>query len=244
MQRFFSATLSVLNTAFSFYFIFQIKKDPDLSVLNGNSEYSMRTLSAYFYDPLLRHALRSLRRAVREQLPEDRKVRILDICCGTGEQLYELQKAGYRDLSGLDLSAAMLAVATRKSPLLKLVEGDALDQPFPDASFDVVLISLALHDKSEKARQQILEEIHRLLKPAGISLVADFCFDGRSFFRGRIAIRLVEGVAGGEHYKNFRSYIRRGGLPGILPENLFKHEEAARTTNNSIAVWRLRPCSL
>lgn len=202
---------------------------------------SMPRLSSIFYDPLLQRALRTLRRAVTAVLPADKNVRIIDLCCGTGDQLSHILKAGYRQLYGLDLSADMIGIASRKSALLQLYLGDATEVPFPDASFDVVLISLALHDKSNEQRHQILAEIRRLLKPSAFALAADFCFDSESSAFGRIPIRIVEAFAGGEHYRNFRDYIRRGGLPGLIPKPLFICREAGRAVNNSIAVWRLNP---
>ncbi len=197
--------------------------------------------NALIYDPLLRRALSPLRRAVARMLPAGKDSRILDLCCGTGEQLYILREQGYRDLHGVDLSREMLEVAGSKAPDIRFYREDAACTSFPDASFDAVTISLALHDKDRHARRNILLEIRRLLAPGGSAAVADFCFDGASRFGGRSAISAVEWFAGGEHYRNFRDYIRQGGLPRILPEGVFDCLEAGRVLKNGIGIWVLRP---
>jgi demethylmenaquinone methyltransferase/2-methoxy-6-polyprenyl-1,4-benzoquinol methylase len=50
--------------------------------------------------------------------------------------------------------------------------GDAGQMPFPDASFDVVLISDAWHHF--RAQEQVAGEVHRVLKPGGRVVVVEF----------------------------------------------------------------------
>ena len=56
---------------------------------------------------------------------------------------------------------------------------------------------------------------------------------------GRFLITAVEGFAGGEHYRNFKNYIQRGGIKNILPEGMFEANEIARVLKSGIAVWKL-----
>jgi demethylmenaquinone methyltransferase/2-methoxy-6-polyprenyl-1,4-benzoquinol methylase len=58
----------------------------------------------------------------------------IDVACGTGFLTAHLRG----ELTGLDRSARMLEVARARLPGARLVEGDALDLPFPGASFDRV----------------------------------------------------------------------------------------------------------
>jgi ubiquinone/menaquinone biosynthesis C-methylase UbiE len=197
------------------------------------------SLSTRFYDPLLSGPLRPLRKVIARALPNDKTIRILDLCCGTGDQLHLFQQRGYKELHGLDLDPGMIAFAKRNSATINYIEGDAADTDFPDASFDVITISLALHDKDQPLRENILKEIARLLKPGGFALAADFCFDERTKFMGRFLITAVEGFAGGEHYHNFKDYRDRGGMMSVLPRNLFKVQEIARVLKNGIGVWKL-----
>jgi demethylmenaquinone methyltransferase/2-methoxy-6-polyprenyl-1,4-benzoquinol methylase len=197
-------------------------------------------VSAKLYDPLLRGALKPLRKAIMHALPVNKNIKILDLCCGTGDQLHTLDNMGYTDLHGVDLSSKMLAIAKKKSPRLTLHEEDASATSLANASFDAVLISLALHEKDQALQHAILKEVARLLTSDGIAIVADFHFDDRTHAWGRFMISAVEAFAGGEHYRNFKDYTRRGGLPNVLPEDLFEYKEVDRVLRNGIGVWKLK----
>jgi arsenite methyltransferase len=80
------------------------------------------------------------------------------------------------DLSGnsLDRTEQNLAAegVTQKCSLLS--EG-AQKMSFPDASFDVILSNLCLHNIYDKpTRQLACQEIVRVLKPGGVALISDY----------------------------------------------------------------------
>jgi arsenite methyltransferase len=68
---------------------------------------------------------------------------------------------------------------------IEVRHGDARAMPFPDASFDVVLSNVCLHNIPDAAgRAEACHEIARVLRPGGIALVSDFMRTGdyaRSF---------------------------------------------------------------
>jgi ubiquinone/menaquinone biosynthesis C-methylase UbiE len=98
--------------------------------------------------------------------------RVLDLACGTGVvarlAAQQVGKTGF--VVGLDLNSGMLDVA-RSQPTLpggtSIVwqEGSALDLPFPDASFDVVLCQQGLQYFPDSLAS--LKEVHRVLRAAG-----------------------------------------------------------------------------
>jgi ubiquinone/menaquinone biosynthesis C-methylase UbiE len=61
--------------------------------------------------------------------------RTLDVACGTGFLTRHLRG----EVTALDASARMLAIAAQRMPDATLVQGDGLALPFPDDSFDRVL---------------------------------------------------------------------------------------------------------
>ena len=68
---------------------------------------------AKMYDPIFYLALKPIRIAVMNELLKFKDKIILDLCCGTGNQIKLLSKNGFRNLSCLDISDSMLEIAKR-----------------------------------------------------------------------------------------------------------------------------------
>ena len=97
---------------------------------------------------------------------------VLDLCCGTGEAAEAWIKAGFQ-VTGLDVSPKALELAQKRHPLMTCVEGLAEAPPCPQASFDAIQISLALHEFPRDERQQVLTACLELLRPGGWLVVVD-----------------------------------------------------------------------
>jgi len=123
---------------------------------------------------------------------------VLDVGCGHGLMLIGAAKrltSGHA--TGIDIwssgdQAANSAAATQRNAELEGVadrvtirDGDARTIPFPDASFDVVVSSLALHNISDLGeRNQAFAEIIRVLKPGGrVGMIDIFKGIDTDFFR-------------------------------------------------------------
>jgi demethylmenaquinone methyltransferase / 2-methoxy-6-polyprenyl-1,4-benzoquinol methylase len=90
--------------------------------------------------------------------------RVLDACCGTGDLAIACAREG-AVVTGLDFSEPMLERARRKAPDLEWVGGDALDLPFPDASFDGATVGFGVRNVEDLERS--LSELRRVLRPGG-----------------------------------------------------------------------------
>ena len=99
--------------------------------------------------------------------------RALDLCCGTGDLALALARRGAR-VTGLDFSAPMLAVARQRqgSRDIEFIPGDALQIPFPDASFDVVTMGYGLRNLA--SWEAGLAEMRRVAKPGGRIVILEF----------------------------------------------------------------------
>ncbi len=106
--------------------------------------------------------------------------RILDICVGTAASsiLIASHKAQC-EIVGIDVSNDMLAVARRKIARMKLtnlvvqpMSAEALQ--FPDGSFDLAMVSYALHEFEKDLREKVLQEASRVLKSGGRFCILDF----------------------------------------------------------------------
>lgn len=102
------------------------------------------------------------------------KAPVLDLCCGTGDLALEL--AQQADVIGVDFCRPMLRIGqakiARRRARVLLVEGDALQLPFPDGVFSVVTIAFGLRNLESPERG--LREIYRVLRPGGVVAVLEF----------------------------------------------------------------------
>jgi ubiquinone/menaquinone biosynthesis C-methylase UbiE len=132
--------------------------------------------------------------------------RILDVGCGTGSLAVLLAQAGH-EVSGIDTSASMLAVARNKAATagvrVDLAQADAAHPPFGPASVDVVLCRHVLWSLPE--RDVVLGNWTRLLRPggrlalvegswaAGVGLPASECRDLVLRHRRKAVVRQLAG---------------------------------------------------
>ncbi len=116
--------------------------------------------------------------------------RVLDVGCGTGNLLRSTGKR-YRnvDLVGLDPDPKALALARRKlrraRRTARLDRGFAQELPYPDGSFDRVFSSLMLHHLDIASKDALLAEVHRVLRPDGLLILADAVLDEHGHGHGR-----------------------------------------------------------
>ncbi|PSF37084.1 bifunctional demethylmenaquinone methyltransferase/2-methoxy-6-polyprenyl-1,4-benzoquinol methylase UbiE [Aphanothece hegewaldii CCALA 016] len=104
----------------------------------------------------------------------------LDVCCGTGDltQLLAQQVGKTGKVIGLDFSVELLAIAqqraTQNTPQLPLewIEGDALNLPFGDQTFDCATMGYGLRNVTDIT--QCLKELYRVLKPSAKVAILDF----------------------------------------------------------------------
>jgi len=104
-------------------------------------------------------------------------VRVLDLCCGTGDMAFALQKrmkGAAGKLIGADFSHAMLVLATEKtrSRPARWVEADALKLPFASGQFDLVTAAFGFRNLANYDHG--LTEIYRVLRTEGEAGILDF----------------------------------------------------------------------
>jgi ubiquinone/menaquinone biosynthesis C-methylase UbiE len=105
--------------------------------------------------------------------------RVLDLGCGTGSlSIAAARVVGPTGaVTGIDPSLEMVARARSKAHRAHVdatfvaTAGEAL--PFPGAAFDVVLISLVLHQLPSDALHGAMFQVRRVLKPGGRLFVVD-----------------------------------------------------------------------
>ena len=111
----------------------------------------------------------------------------------------------------------MVGYAAMKYPQRSFICADATEISFQDQSFKGVLISFSLHDKTSETRDEIMNEVQRLLSPEGNIVFVDFenPWNIRSKL-GAIFSFLIERTAGGDHFRNNRQFLKQGGLRDFI----------------------------
>ncbi len=129
--------------------------------------------SAESYDRIISWAEKVLFGGGREWVCSQARGEVLEIAVGTGRNFPFYPEGVY--LTGIELSPKMLDLARCRAAELRrevdLHVGDAQNLPFPDASFDTVVATLALCTIPDERRA--VAEAARVLRPGGRLLLLE-----------------------------------------------------------------------
>lgn len=195
------------------------------------------------YSTVIDLILRDLRIFISEFSGIKTRDTILDVCCGTGEQVFYYVKKG-AIATGIDLDPNMLRLAERNKKKSGIKDAsfqiaDASNLPFQDNIFDFASISLALHPIKQTSRDRVISEMKRVVKKKGTLIFADFQVPlPQNVFR--YLAKIIEFIAGGEHYRNFKDFIRQGGLNELLMRNQLQIEKMGCLKAGLIAIIESR----
>jgi len=199
-----------------------------------------QNFTAKLYDPILHFAVKSIRMEIMNALLDYKEKNILDLCCGTGNQLKLLSRNGFKKLHCLDSSSSMLKIAKKHRFPINLYHEDATKTKFKDETFDAIIVCFSLHEKDRKIEESLLEEAYRLLKSTGTIIIVDYIFDDKTEWYSKMLIKLIERIAGGEHYKNFIKYLTHDGFQNLVKENKFKLLRCQRLTSGAVMMARYK----
>ncbi len=146
--------------------------------------------------------------------------RVLDLCCGTGDLAFAFEvervdvirdsTAHRMPILGCDFAYPMVERARKKartdSHTAEFINGDALNMPFPDASFDLVASAFGFRNLANYERG--LREIARVLKPGGRIAILEFSEPTNSAMAGmyRFYFKHILPVIGGVISGNRAAY--------------------------------------
>jgi len=176
------------------------------------------SLKGLFYQILIDPILSKLHNGITTNI--DFSDRIIDIACGTGSlSLAIAKKAEF--VTGIDLSEEIIATAKRTAKRqavhnVKFENHDASDLScYKDKEFDVALTSMAIHQFDSELAIRILAEMKRI---SSKQIIVDYNYPMPKGFSRSIAYG-IEKLAGGDHYRNFRVYMGKGGIQYFLSES-------------------------
>jgi len=111
----------------------------------------------------------------KETFAGRKPARILDMGCAIGNSTLQWARAfPHSEVHAIDVGAPVLRYAHARAEALGVPahfsQQNAEKTDFPDASFDLVISHIMLHETSKTAIVNIMRECHRVLKPGGIML--------------------------------------------------------------------------
>jgi len=196
-----------------------------------------RLYDGWLYHLVVDPALARARRLVRDQVR--RGSALIDMGCGTGALLFSLVDR-CSGLVGVERSGRMWDYGRRRAQALGLsrvrfLQGDAtrLDS-LADGSFDYASATMVFHEMEREKRFPLLMEMRRL---APTLIVVDYRVPLPAGLSG-IFIRLIEGLAGRDNYRNFRSFVDLGGLAPLLMKQGLSVEEEIPLHGSSLHLIR------
>jgi ubiquinone/menaquinone biosynthesis C-methylase UbiE len=203
----------------------------------------LNTLSALLYSLTIDRVLAGIRARVPEFCGMKAGDTVVDICCGTGAQSLCYARRGIISW-GIDLDPGMIEFAERRRKRLGLENtffqrAGATDLPFRNAAFDHASISMGLHEKERASRNKILSEMRRVVKKDGILAIVDYRVPYPQNAYGR-AVRLLEQMAGQDHFRCFREFIEDGGLDSLLSWHHLQEEKREYPNRVPIAMVKVR----
>ncbi len=165
--------------------------------------------------------------------------RVLEIGCGSGMGLAYLQRRAAVAVGG-DPSEALLAEARQHLPQAQLVRLDAQQLPFPDESFDVVLMLEVIYYIADVDRA--FAECRRVLRPGGQLLVCLPNRDRPDFNPSPFSIRYPNAL---ELAQLFRAHGFQPRIFGGFPVEGASARDRLLTPLRHVAVrYRLIPRSM
>jgi len=185
-----------------------------------------------FIDP----ALVPVREAVGNWVPDGSSV--VDIGSGTGAQLFALSDRIVRGL-GVDSSRNQIEHARRQAARLglahiefRIADATHLDS-LQDEEFDIAVTSMVIHELPLPIRLPVLMEMRRI---ARLLIVVDWEARQRTLLR-RIGAHVIERLAGVDHYRGYRSFIRNGGIPELFNQTDPAVIDQRETAKGTMRLW-------
>lgn len=158
---------------------------------------------------------------------------LLDLCTGTGEIALRCARRGAK-VTAADMTPSMLLRAVGKARRLpiRFAGLDARQLPFPDATFDAVILSFALHDMPRRVRIEVLREAARVARETLV--VLDYDVPRHTPWR-----QLVLKGLGLFETPYLAGFARDGGAAGAIAEAGLTVKESARPVPGLFVVYEV-----
>jgi ubiquinone/menaquinone biosynthesis C-methylase UbiE len=164
-------------------------------------------------DPLLNSSHHSAKGFITEGAS------VLDVACGNGTLAFILGENA-NSVIGIDLDDLNIEYATNRAGLeaktnIEFRTMDALDLSyFTENQFDYATISMAIHQFSSADGLKVLKEMVRVSTNI---VIVDYSHPMPEGLYKKFTY-IIERIAGGDHFRNFKTYMNGGGIDTVVAQ--------------------------
>jgi len=189
-----------------------------------------------FYDVFIAPNQDPLFQEIKSLISE--KSTIVDVGCGTGRFSFSIAEK-CKTVLGIDLSIRNINKAQHnldKNPVSSIsFQHKSLHALYEEGHhFDYAVITFVIHEINENERISLLKEVSEI---ADIVIIGDYLAPGPNDFGGYLT-RIIEFLAGREHYRNYLNFIANGGIPELAGRSGVKiiHTIDTQQSHNQIYI--------
>ena len=165
----------------------------------------------WFYDILIAPNQDQLFGQIKNLI--DGRSKIIDIGCGTGRLEFALAEK-CKSVLGIDLSKRNIDRANLtllRNPNSKIsFKNSNISEIISEGHihFDYAVLTYVIHEVDEEERIGLLKEISQV---ADKIIIGDYLVPKPKGF-GSYLSQIIEFIAGAEHYRNYKSFVAKGGI--------------------------------
>jgi ubiquinone/menaquinone biosynthesis C-methylase UbiE len=163
----------------------------------------------------------------------------LDIGFGTGALVFELSKKCSKVI-GIEISDKLVKHASQRKKEKKISNVEFIllsdNRILQNQEFDYAAVSMVFHTISEIERINLIKKISKLTSKI---IIADYNVP-IPFNPSGIFIRTIEFLAGRNHFKNFKNFIKKGGIYHLTKGIHLKIEKELYLMNGIIALLKIK----
>lgn len=141
--------------------------------------------------------------------------KVIDIGCGTGRFSFSVAD-GVNKVVGIDLSKknidkANQTLSKKPNERISFLHTNLSTLISQNSRFDYALMTYVIHEVNEEERVKLLKDISNV---ADRIIIGDYLVPKPDGFWS-VLNEVVEFAAGSEHYRNYKNYVRNGGLQDL-----------------------------
>lgn len=150
-------------------------------------------------------------RLIRNMIDKDSAV--IDVGCGTGRLEFQLADK-CETATGIDLSSKNIKMANKNLDSKKLRNVSFIHTGIEElaasnnAKYDYAVMTFVIHEIAQEQRLNVLASMKKI---ADTIIIGDYLVPRKNNFSTKFSIA-VEYFAGRDHYANYKSFVKQGGL--------------------------------